>query len=312
MFATMKPITIIGSANVDMIMQVEKLPAPGETVTGGVFTQVFGGKGANQAVAAARAARATPCVFLACVGRDLFAKPMLENFRKDGLDISHVLFDDTAPTGTALISIDAKAENCIAVAPGANFRLLGEHIGREHELIASSAMIVLQMEIPLETTQRVLEIAGEYGTPVMLNYAPMVSRELKLDRRVHVLVVNETEAGQLTGKEVGSLASAKAVAMELLRSGHRIVVITLGGQGAVVADAAGARHIPSFPAKAVDTTAAGDTFCGALAVALVEGKPLEEAARFASAAAAIAVSRLGAQPSIPTRAEIDTLAGKPA
>jgi ribokinase len=300
-------LTIIGSANVDMIMQVPHLPAPGETVTGGTFQQVFGGKGANQAVAAARAAAGVSCSFIACVGRDVFAGPMLAGFSADGLDTSPVIQDDFAPTGTALITIDAAAENCIAVAPGANYRLLPEHIEARRELIARSSMLVLQMEIPLATTRRIIEIAGECGTPVLLNYAPMVSRELELDARVHYLVVNETEAQQLSGWAAGTVAEAAGAAKQLRLRGHRAVIVTLGAQGAVVADEGGERHIPALPAVPVDTTAAGDTFCGALAVALVEGSPLDDAMRFASAAAAIAVSRLGAQPSIPWRAEIESL-----
>lgn len=302
-----KPITIIGSANVDMIMRLSKLPAPGETVTGGEFCQVFGGKGANQAVAAARAARANPCAFIACVGKDLFSGPMVQGFASDGLDVSRIAYDPATPTGTALISIDAAGENCIAVAPGANYRLLPGDIDAHADFIRSSAMIILQMEIPLATTRRILELAAATGTPVMLNYAPVVSLDLKLDSAVHILVVNEHETQQLTGLSVRNAAEAEIAAKKLLGNGHKIVAITLGKAGAVVADAAGCRLIPAFKAQAVDTTAAGDTFCGALAVALVEGLTLDAAARFASAAGAICVSRMGAQPSIPRRDEIDAL-----
>ena len=302
-----KPITIIGSANVDMIMRVAKLPAPGETVTGGEFHQVFGGKGANQAVAAARATRKNPCAFIACVGQDLFAGPMIEGFVRDGLDVSRIARDATAPTGTALIGIDAAGENSISVAPGANACLSPAHIDAHADFICSSAMVILQMETPVATTRHVLKLTAATNTPVMLNYAPVVSEGLALDSSVHILVVNETEAGQLTGLSVGDAQQAEAAAKKLLGNGHKIVVITLGKAGALVADASGARLIPAFKANAVDTTAAGDTFCGALAVGLVEGLSLDAAARFASAASAICVSRLGAQPSIPRRDEIDAL-----
>ena len=302
-----RPITIIGSANVDMIMRLPKLPAPGETVTGGEFFQVFGGKGANQAVAAARAARKNPCAFIACVGRDLFANPMIDAFICDQLDVSRIVRHETAPTGTALIGIDAAGENAISVAPGANACLSPAYIDSHADFIRSSAMVILQMEIPVATTRQVLKLAAAANTPVMLNYAPVVSRDLVLHSSVHILVVNETEAQQLSGLPVGNAQQAETAARKLLGNGHKIVAITLGKAGAIVADASGARRIPAFQANAVDTTAAGDTFCGALAVGLVEGMPLDAAARFASAASAICVSRLGAQPSIPKREEIDAL-----
>lgn len=301
------PITIIGSANVDMIMRLARFPAPGETISGGEFRQVFGGKGANQAVAAARAARGTACAFIGCVGNDLFAGPMVEGFRRDRLDVSRMAFDATAPTGTALIWIDAAGENTIAVAAGANACLSPGHLDAHAEFIRSSAMVIVQMEIPVATIRHLLKLTAASHTPVMLNYAPVVSNDLVLDSAVHILVVNETEAQQLSGLSVGDAEQAATAAKKLLGNGHKIVVVTLGKAGAMVADASSTRLIPAFKANAVDTTAAGDTFCGALAVALVEGMPLDAAARFASAASAICVSRLGAQPSIPRREEIDAL-----
>lgn len=296
-------ITVIGSTNVDLIMQLRRLPVPGETVGDGRFTRAFGGKGANQAVAAARLGGAV--TFITCLGNDPVAPEIMENFSHDGIDTSHVLRDETVPTGTALILVDEGGHNSIAIAPGANNALLPEHVDACADLIADSAIVVLQMETPLATNRRVLELAESRNVPVLLNYAPVGNRELALSAAMHGLVVNEIEAESLCGLPVGDLSQAHAAAAALLARGPGFVVITLGANGVVVAAAGVQAHVPAVRVEPVDTTAAGDCFCGALAVALVEGQLLEQAARFASAAAAVSVTRLGAQPSLPTRVEVE-------
>ena len=298
-----KGIAVIGSSNVDFIMKVARLPRPGETVTGGTFMQAFGGKGANSAVAASRAGGIVTLVTV--LGDDLFAPKIVENIRADGIDSSRIFRDPGVSTGTALIMIDDEGRNCITVAPGANHRLTPERAALCGDLIAGSAIILMQMEIPPETAVAVLEIAAAHGTPVMFNYAPARGLEVPVSAAMTWLVVNELEAGMLAARDVRNAADAEAAARELLKRGPKYAVITLGAEGAYVATAGAGRLVPAFRVKPVDTTAAGDTFSGALSVATVEGKGLDEAARFASAASAISVTRMGAQPSCPRRAEID-------
>ena len=296
-------LMVIGSSNADMIVRVPRLPAVGETVTDGQFMQTFGGKGANQAVAAARAGGQV--TFLTCVGEDALGAAMRENFLRDGIDVSHVLQTGEAPSGAALVMFDPRGDNYLAVAPGANYRLNPPHIEAAAELIAGCGMVVMQMEIPADTTQCALDIARRRGVPVLFNFAPVRTRDVPVQPAMTGLVVNEIEAAELAGRAVGSREEAFAAADALRRLGPRFVIVTLGRDGACVADGAGIFHVPAFPVVPVDSTAAGDTFCGALAVALVEERPLPEAVRFASAAAAISVTRMGAQPSIPTREEIE-------
>ncbi len=284
-------------------MGLERLPRVGETVTDGTFTQTYGGKGANQAVAAARAGGRVS--FLTCVGDDAFGRAMLENFRGDGIDVGPARTVPGVPTGSALVMFDRRGDNYLAVAPGANYALTPQHVDENAALIGSSAMLVLQMEIPVPATRRALEIASARGVPVLFNFAPARTGELPVSDRMTGLVVNEAEAESLCGLPVRSPEEALAAAEALLGRGPKFVVLTLGAQGAYVASQDVRRHVPAFPVTPVDATAAGDVFCGALAVALVEGMPLGEAARFAGAAAALSVMQAGAQPSIPRRAEID-------
>lgn len=301
------PIVVIGSANVDMIVRVPRLPGPGETVGGGRFAQAFGGKGANQAVAAARAGGRV--AFLARVGTDDLGKAMLKAYQREGIDASLVESTSAAASGTALILIDARGENAIAVAPGANDLLTPADIDAAAAAIRSAAMVVLQMEIPAASVRRTLEIAQAAGVPVLFNFAPAGSTEVPVSAAMTGLVVNETEAQALTGASVTGVASAFAAAKGLRARGPGFVAVTLGREGACVAGPEGEFHIPARRVEPVDTTAAGDTFCGALAATLVEGRGLRAAMEFATAAAAISVTRLGAQPSIPTRAEIEAMLG---
>lgn len=300
---SVRPFTIIGSANVDMIMKVKHLPARGETVTDGEFMQTFGGKGANQAVAAARAGG--DARFVACLGSDAFTPAMVENFRRDGLNLEGVRFVDDRPSGSALVMIDEGGMNYLTVAPGSNAALAPGHISAEWERIASSGMILLQMEIPVETNREVLRRARDAGIPVMLNYAPAHAIHADLLIGLDTLIVNENEAAALSGIEFSGPGTAERILRSLAERGVRRVILTLGRAGSMTYADGVVSHVAAFPVKAIDTTAAGDTFCGALGVALLEGNPLPEAVRFATAAASLSVTRFGAQPSIPARIEID-------
>ena len=298
-----KKIAVIGSSNVDFIMKLSRLPRTAETITDGTFLQAFGGKGANTAVAVARAGGDT--LFLGCLGEDVYAGQVLENLKADGVDPSRTFVDQGVATGAALIMLNDKGENYLAVAPGSNYRLTPERIRANADLIESAAMVLLQMEVPIETSNEILAIAGEKGTPVLFNYAPARGLEVPVGKAMTILAVNEIEAGALAGKDVKDADAAMAAAADLKGRGPEVVIVTLGAEGSVVV-AEGVREVvPAFKVAAVDTTAAGDTFCGAFAVARVEGKSTPEAIRFANAAAALSVTRMGAQPSIPKRSEIE-------
>lgn len=296
-------IVVIGSCNVDYVMKAAHLPAPGETVTNGEFVQVFGGKGANQAVAAARAGGDTAMV--ARVGDDVLASAVVEDLRQSGIDVNHVRTTPDTATGAALIMVDHQAENCIMVAPGANAHLTPQDIQAAEPLLRLADAVVLQFEIPTPTLYAAIDAAHDLDVPVMLNLAPAQPFDLDYLPKVTHLVVNEMETQALCGFPVETPEQVKRAADALLYHGAGMVVITLGKQGAYLATA-GARHeVPAFEVEAIDTTAAGDTFCGALAVALAEGADPREAARFASAASAVSVTRMGAHPSVPDRQEIE-------
>ena len=299
-----KGITVIGSSNVDFIMAVERLPRVKETVSDGKFMQTWGGKGANQAVAAARAGGKV--AFVTCLGDDLYAPRIVENLKADGIDTTRVIVEPGVSTGTALIMFDKRGENYLTVAPGSNDLVTVERIPACRGLISSSALVMLQMEIPGASSAGILAIAKEAGVPVMFNYAPIRACEVPVGPAMTYLVVNEVEAAALSGLPVADETQARAAAAALLAKGPRTVVLTLGSAGALVATKDETVSVPGLKVEPVDTTAAGDTFSGALAVAIVEGRPLREAARFANAAAALSVTRVGAQPSIPRRAEIDS------
>ena len=299
-------IVVIGSSNTDMIIKLDRLPKPGETILGGEFVTAAGGKGANQAVGAARAGgRVT---FIARVGSDIFGEQAVAGFIRDGINVDHVLRDRQAPSGVALIFVARDGENCIAVAGGANARLSPADVKRARAAFAGAAVLVMQLETPLETVQAAADLAARCGLRVILNPAPARALPNKLLQKISILTPNETEAELLTGIKVDGAAAAGRAVARLLARGVQTVILTLGARGAFVADAHGQRVVPGFKVKAVDTTAAGDIFNGALAVALAEGKVLAEAVRFANAAAALSVTRLGAQPSAPTRREIERFA----
>jgi ribokinase len=297
-------IVVVGSVNTDMIIQAERIPRPGETVIGGEFSIAAGGKGANQAVAAARAGGRVTLV--ACVGDDVFGRQSLDGFARDGIDITHVRTDTDAPSGVALIVVDDGGENSIAVASGANARLTLDDVLAARDAIASADVLVTQLETPLATVRAAVELAVEHDVRVILNPAPARPLGKRILRLVSVLTPNETEAELLTGIEVADDAAALAAAAERLHAlGVQTVVLTLGSRGAFVFGGHQRELLPAFDVTPVDTTAAGDVFNGALAVALAEGKALSDAVRFANAAAALAVTTLGAQPSAPRREAIE-------
>lgn len=298
-----KYITVMGSSNTDMIIRVPRIPAPGETILGGEFFTAAGGKGANQAVGAARAGGRVK--FIARVGSDMFGERAVAALKRDGVDVRHVLRDPRAASGAALIFVAEHGENSIAVAGGANAKLSTADVKRAAAAITGGASLVMQLETPLTSVHLAARLAVKAGVPVILNPAPAQALPDTLLKLIDILTPNETEAELLTGIKVSTPAAAAKASAALRARGVRTVVLTMGSRGAFVSDAAGARMVPGFKVEAVDTTAAGDIFNGALSVALTEGKVLDEAVRFASAAAAISVTRLGAQPSAPSRREID-------
>jgi ribokinase len=266
--------------------------------------QTFGGKGANQAVAAGRAGGHV--IFVNCVGDDPYAEEMVAGFEASGVRTDHIIHEQGVASGSALVMIGEGGHNYISVAPGANARLTPNRVEALRNLIAGATYVLMQYEIPRETIERALELAADEDVPVVWNYAPANPFDVAYLNNVEIVVVNEPEASALSGLEVTDVESAEAAAVELRELGVSTAIITLGEAGSVIATREGdITHVPAFPVEAVDTTAAGDTYCGCLVVALAEGKNLTEAVRFASAAAALCVQKLGAQPSTPWREDID-------
>jgi ribokinase len=300
-----KSILVIGSANTDMIIQVERLPKPGETILGGQFSSAAGGKGANQAVGAARAGGVV--TFIARVGQDVFGENALAGFIADKINVDYVVRDETAPTGVALIFVGKNGENSIAVASGANSLLNPLDVRRAKNVFREASVVLLQLETPLKTVQAAAELAFENGTPIILNPAPAQPLPANLLKRIFLITPNETEAEMLTGITVNNDSTAAKAAEKLMASGVQNVIVTMGSRGLLVVGKNLRCFLPAYSVKAVDTTAAGDIFNGTLAVALAEGKSLVDAARFANAAAAISVTRLGAQMSAPIRREIEKM-----
>lgn len=302
---TMGKIVVIGSANVDFIMKMARLPMVGETVTDAHFMQAFGGKGANQALSAAQAGG--DVWFVGCVGADEIGVQMKQTLQQRGVHVEHLVTTASSASGTALILIGAAGENMIAVAPGANHALTPAMLAPLESLIATAALVILQCELRLETVEAAIVMAGKYKCPVLLNLAPAGPLPNFFLSGITYLVVNESEAAFLCGFAVQTMGEVAQAADLLLGRGVQTVLITLGAQGVYMATASEQQHIPAFAVTAVDSTAAGDVFCGCLGAALVAGRPLPVAVQFANAAAAICVTRLGAQPSIPHRDEIEML-----
>ena len=304
-------ILVIGSSNTDMVVKAPKLPAPGETVLGGTFLMNPGGKGANQAVAAARlsAPGAGPVVFVAKVGEDIFGRQAIQQFQRERIATQHVLIDTKHPSGVALINVDAQGENCITVAPGANHNLRPAEVLAALSHAPTDTLVLLQLEIPIDTVGIAIEEAHRLGMRVVLNPAPAQRLAPDLLSFVYLITPNETEAELLTGVCVTDLKSAHQAAFVLRKWGIANVIITLGSKGAYLLtdeDEVG-QMINAQPVTATDSTAAGDCFNGALVVALAEGQPLDQAVAFACKAATISVTRMGAQVSIPYRKEMNEL-----
>lgn len=301
-----KSICVIGSSNTDMVVKGEKLPIPGETVMGGDFLMNPGGKGANQAVAAARLGGQVQ--FVAKVGNDMFGRQAVQQFQRERINVNYVATDADHPSGVALINVDAKGENCIAVAPGSNAFLKAEEVEPALENLGTSAMVLMQLEIPLPTVDYAVKRSHEKGLRVVLNPAPAQALPDSLFSCLYLITPNETEAELLTGLRVIDEATAHEAACQLRQKGVANVIITLGSKGAYLLSEHFAGIVPAPPVTAMDTTAAGDCFNGALVVALAENKSLEEAVAFACKAASICVTRMGAQASMPLRKEVDSLA----
>jgi ribokinase len=296
-------IVVVGSSNVDLLMKMDHLPEMGETVTDAEFFQVYGGKGANQAVAAARSGGKV--AFVNCVGEDAYTPQMVRNYKADGIDTTWIFQEKGIASGHALIMIGGAGNNYLAVAPGANYLLTPEKIAAARKVFEDAGMVVMQYEITQETIQAVIDLANEIDIPVLWNFAPAREFDRSYLSRVKLLVLNEVEAGFLAGMAVENDVQAEQAAAKLVALGVEWVIITLGEKGTLALSAGERIFIPAYNVDAIDTTAAGDTFCGALTVALLEGKTMEEAVKFANAAAAISVTRMGAQPSAPRREEID-------
>lgn len=301
----MKPrITVLGSSNTDMVIRLDHLPRPGETLLGGSFSMAAGGKGANQAVAAARAGGEV--TFIAKVGSDVFGNQAIAGFKQDGILTHCIRQDPKSNSGVALIFVDKTGQNCIAVASGANSRLTPTDVRRARSAISQADALVMQLETPLPTVVAAAELASKHHIPVILNPAPATPLPSHLLKLVSILTPNETETETLTGIKVRDVPSASRAGRALLSQGVPIAIITLGPLGAVIVNTHTSTHIPAFPAKPIDTVAAGDVFNGALAVALGQGDDLLDAVQFANAAASIAVTRHGAQASAPRTQEILT------
>lgn len=296
-------VVVVGSYNTDLTIKTKKIPCPGETVIGGVFSRGGGGKGANQAVAAVRVGASVSLI--ARVGEDPLGKEALARLIEEKIDTQHVLLDADVPTGVAFIIVDEHGENSIVVASGANSRLTPSDIERAGDVIASAKVLLVQLESPLDAIRAAVGLARRSGSLVILNPAPAQALDSHLLKEIDILTPNAVETEMLTGIKITGAESLRAASQKLLQLGVRRALITLGKRGVFSASEEKTEWIPAFEVQAVDSTGAGDIFNGALAAFLAEGIPVEDAVRKASAAAAIAVTRMGAQLSAPRRSEIE-------
>ncbi|WP_114791308.1 ribokinase [Niabella yanshanensis] len=297
-----KTIVIIGSSNTDMVIRTPYFPTRGETIIGADFLMNAGGKGANQAVTVARLAGNAS--FICRVGNDLFGNNALALFQKEGIDTTYISRDASAPSGIAIITVNDAAENTIVVAPGANALLDTAQVDEASEKIQSAAYLLMQLEIPLETVMHAARMGFDHKVPIILNPAPARTLPDELYQWISIITPNEKEASLLTGVEVEDEVSARRAAKILADKGVAIIIITMGSHGALLYDGSIFTHIATPVVDAIDTTAAGDVFNGALVVALSEGKDLADAVSFACDVSAISVTRRGAQSSVPYRSEV--------
>lgn len=317
----MAHIIVVGSINTDLVIRTRRIPARGETLIGHSFTVTGGGKGANQAVAAARLSRSKPArdpstrpavAIVGKVGQDSFGQQAMTKLEAEGIDLRYVGQSAQAASGVALIAVEETGENCILVAPGANGLLTPSDVAQAGEVLTGARMLLTQLEVPLDTVRFALEQARRVGVTTLLNPAPMQVLPPELYPLVDYLVPNQSEAELLTHISVHNEASARQAADRLHERGVAHVLITLGRQGCFVSGPDQQMLVSAQPiAQIVDTVAAGDTFCGALAVALAEGRALLDAVRFANVAAGLSITKSGAQASIPDRAAVDSLFTEP-
>lgn len=300
-----KKIVVVGSCNTDMVIKADRLPVPGETILGGTFLMNPGGKGANQAVAASRlGARVS---FIGKTGNDVFGKQSIMLYNSENINTDFVFSDPGLPSGVALITVDANGENCIVVASGANGSLSPADINKAAAEIESADVVLMQLEIPIETVEYVANIANKKGIRVVLNPAPARSLSDELLRCLYVIIPNKTEAEILSGIKVTDTDSARQAADIISARGVENVIITLGPQGALIKEGPEYHYVKAHKVESVDTTAAGDSFCGSFCVGLVEEKSILESVKLAAKAAALTVTRMGAQSSIPYRSELSSL-----
>jgi ribokinase len=295
-------LVVVGSANMDMVVSTGRFPDPGETILGEAFRMFPGGKGANQAVSAAKLGGRVS--FIGKMGNDLFRDRLFESMGRDGVCLDYVLSDPDVSTGIAVIMVDSNGMNEIVVVSGSNMRLSPDDIEKMHHIIAAAGVVLMQLEIPVETVLKTTEIAKENGAVVILNPAPARELPESLLRKIDILTPNENEAEYLSGIPVDSCESARAAATALLARGVGSVIVTMGDKGCVLVSERVSEIFPAPKVQAVDSTAAGDAFNGALALSLGMGKTISEAIRFATTVAAISVTRMGAQSSMPTLEDV--------
>jgi len=297
-----KKILVAGSSNTDMVIKTNNFPAPGETILGGRFLMNAGGKGANQAVAAARLGGFV--TFVGKIGDDIFGRQAVQQLKDEGINVDFVAVDPENPSGVALITVDSKGENSIVVAPGSNGTLSSADFDKAIAELEDSEFVLMQLEIPIPTVEHIARLAVQKHKKVVLNPAPAAKLSDELLKNLYIITPNETEAELLTGIKVTDEQSALKAATQLHKKGVEVVIITMGSAGAFLLSNGKYEIISAPKVEAIDTTAAGDTFNGALVVALSEGKTIEESIAFANKAAAISVTRIGAQSSVPYRKEI--------
>ncbi len=298
-------IAVIGSINMDLVFRTPRLPVTGETLCGHAFHQIGGGKGANQAVAAAR--QGAMVQFIACVGNDANGALSLSQLQAEGINTTHITCTSQEATGVAGIFVDDNGNNSIVIAPGANALLSVAHIEAAQHIIQNSQLLICQLETPLPTITYAIELAARQAIPVIFNPAPAYALPDTLLASVSYLILNETEAQHITGIPVTGLSSAFLASEQLLSRGAHAVLLTMGEQGVCISELNNSRHFPAIKTNVIDTTAAGDTFVGAFAAGIAQGLSIDQSATEAQYAAALTVSRLGAQTSIPHRYEVIAL-----
>lgn len=300
-----KKIVVVGSCNTDMVIKADRLPIPGETVLGGTFFMNPGGKGANQAVAAAR--MGGNVTLISKTGNDVFGKQSMMLYDSENIKTDYIFSDPNNPSGVALITVDSNGENCIVVASGANANLFPADINKAYTEIENSDLVLMQLEIPIDTVEYVAEIASKKNIKVILNPAPARALSDNLLKNLYIIIPNRSEAEILSGIKVTDLDKARQAADIISAKGVNIVVVTLGSEGALIKDFDEYHFVEAVKVDAMDTTAAGDVFCGSVCVGLAEGKSIIDSVKMAARAAAITVTRMGAQSSIPYRSELSSL-----